>query len=772
MSTLQKLSWSSYGTYLIILLATAVLPCLGENIHYGIQGDIVYQPIAQYTYPLDLGDERFYETPWRGDYGSFGEGNAHATWSVTQTEGALHLEAADVPGHNCPYAAMWHSLAQNSKDLNRVLDPLEPFPWPITSAYQPRIVGMYVRAKGAGVLRLELNNVDPDNNQYQIANYAMGNLSPTHYRIHNWFFDPGEVREPFRQLVLKVDGIDYVYRRSSVYVDEVGFLVEPIVDISTLESAFLGAAAQVFRCYDPESGYVGEFACFPARDMVSIPGLGLAAITAACGVDLGMVSLADARELTKVTVNRLLSVPHHCGFFPRFIRDHEGSLTPVYTYSTVDSAIALLPAYVATCILNLKSEKQAILRQIRRMDFTAVASTDGYIGHGFDLDGARLPSVWSHADGESALVNILAKLDSSTSSYSFDRHADISHVYEGRGFLAEMGALFFSQFGGENVGSDSYGLNWYTRRLDLLNAQRSLLNAPFFIGGHSPCEVASQLGHHGYLESGTAAQHLITFSDSATLDTSFGDLQNWIAPHYRFMTAALQSDSVGQDIETMFNLGVMHLLSGPAESVLLNPEDWSIKRYHSKQAVQNASFCALGTYHAIAKTSGRNAIYNATKSDSVLNRAVQSVWNSKPKTPVTMQAEKADPINHKYIRVKQRSRANGQRTALLYAGEGLAFDIKLGSNDKINTRIRYSNDNYGPLERINLSLLRMDTNDTHQLGEIIVADTGNNGNGWNVMNESSMISSSILVPGHYKLILTVSRGDGWGVEVDSVTVTW
>jgi hypothetical protein len=112
---------------------------------------------------------------------------------------------------------------------------------------------------------------------------------------------------------------------------------------------------------------------------------------------------------------------------------------------------------------------------------------------------------------------------------------------------------------------------------------------------------------------------------------------------------------------------------------------------------------------------------------------------------------------------KLRSNASGQRTMLLYDGAQLSLAFETSAALECDVIVRYSNDNYPPPgETIEVSL------DGAVLGVFEAADTGDWGHGWNVFVTSQVASGLEVAPGEHELVIGVSGGDGYGVEIDVV----
>lgn len=116
--------------------------------------------------------------------------------------------------------------------------------------------------------------------------------------------------------------------------------------------------------------------------------------------------------------------------------------------------------------------------------------------------------------------------------------------------------------------------------------------------------------------------------------------------------------------------------------------------------------------------------------------------------------------------VKKRSEASGARTIWLHAGESrtLPFDLIAGARYRLN--VRYSNDNANdlPLELVAVAV------DGVLLGQFDPQDTGDDGLGWNCFVWSDIVGVVDLSPGSHEVVLSVTRGDGFGVEIDVVAL--
>jgi len=194
-------------------------------------------------------------------------------------------------------------------------------------------------------------------------------------------------------------------------------------------------------------------------------------------------------------------------------------------------------------------------------------------------------------------------------------------VYIRNGFIMEMASLLFPPFGAHAVaGPDMDGNDWYDERRKLLDKQKAVLGEPILLGGHSSCEIVSNVGNHMYLVSGADV--------GPDIPLEYGpSWKSWSAPHYMAMISNLETKAAAeQQVTEMRRLGLMQPLLGPAESFRYNPGNWSIAAIHTKAVSINAFFNTLGYYHGLCALEGyEDGVYRAVSQDSNLRDAVKAV---------------------------------------------------------------------------------------------------------------------------------------------------
>jgi hypothetical protein len=113
--------------------------------------------------------------------------------------------------------------------------------------------------------------------------------------------------------------------------------------------------------------------------------------------------------------------------------------------------------------------------------------------------------------------------------------------------------------------------------------------------------------------------------------------------------------------------------------------------------------------------------------------------------------------------IMSRSAASGGRTVWLHAGEARLLSFDVAAAGAYSMKVRYSNDNFGPVEHVDIGV------DGVATGGFDAMDTGDFGSGWNVFDEVDL-GSITLAPGRHELRVAVSGGDGYGIELDRITL--
>ena len=116
--------------------------------------------------------------------------------------------------------------------------------------------------------------------------------------------------------------------------------------------------------------------------------------------------------------------------------------------------------------------------------------------------------------------------------------------------------------------------------------------------------------------------------------------------------------------------------------------------------------------------------------------------------------------------LKLRGRASKKRTVNLFAGATRAISFSVNNAGSYFILVRYSNDNGNGLasELVEVTL------DGQSVGSFTGVDTGSGGFGWNIFAVDSAFAPQVLSAGNHDLALVISGGDGFGIEIDKVTL--
>ncbi len=158
-------------------------------------------------------------------------------------------------------------------------------------------------------------------------------------------------------------------------------------------------------------------------------------------------------------------------------------------------------------------------------------------------------------------------------------------------------------------------------------------------------------------------------------------------------------------------------------------------------------------------------IWNLMEQNPNIQRALERLRNedlNPPTAPVQIVLE--GEAGSGDGQVMPRSEASGQKTVWLHAGESRTLSFQLSAGARYSLSVRYSNDNFGPLETVDVAV------DGVNVGQFAAQDTGGFGLGWNVFESSGTIGSVDLQPGAHEVTVSVTGGDGYGVEIDVVTL--
>jgi len=558
---------------------------LSENVIEPEHGEHVLNSFLNYTH---LGS----------DFGFLGPGELHCTCMPGSICG-------DLPNTADGWAGVWHSLNGLAKD-QRPLNLRAVYPSIISAEFQPRVVGVQTVVLGAGKFKVELksNSFDRQGMPMEVTNwtetYPLTGAGDTHTlesaidtravpsaQFLNWVAEPG----------------------SSVCVDSISLKVElPPVDFPTY--VFLASYAKFARCFNEETGLVADRAHTPSPMFSNVPATGMFALATAAAARLGMVDESRARTTVRHITAVLQTLPRDAGLLPHFVHLKDGKWLPLAgsEYSTVDTALCLIPLRIAANCLHDDETAAKALEMLHAVQLNALHDADGYVLHGIRDNHTPLTGVWRDWGGETALVLMMQRIASGPTSVP--KMDESGRTYRGIGFIPDLPALFFSKFNTDAV-AQAGCVDWRAYRQDRLAQQKS------YFPTYAPESLAAKIGIYG-LSAGEGSRGRGYFV-SGVEDKN----QHLIYPHYILMSALMEKNP-----QSIYDLLSKMEARGwfPPWGMVENVEaDGSV--YLPMIGALNASFETLSAYHLLMATRQQaDELYLAASADPILNDALSAVF--------------------------------------------------------------------------------------------------------------------------------------------------
>jgi hypothetical protein len=563
----------------------------------------VVQPVHEYFAPFapgPAGDGRDFNSLYTHigtDFGRMGPGEHLLAWEP----GAARVDLT-----RAGWTGMWHSLAGLARERSQALDFLRCYPPFIRDAYQPRCVGVTLRAAGVGRLKLEIkaaderplwtHTLDLHGEPPQDLVFPCDPTQLRHAKLLNWVAEP----------------------EARLSVDAVGLLVEyPAMPYA--ERVFLNSYAKLARCYVPANGIVKDHLHREAGAFDGLPATGMFALATAAAWRMGMVDRPFAEETLRQVHRATREIPRAYGLLPHFVerpktdgrRAGPYRIHPGTEYSTVDTSLYFHGMLLASQMLGDAETQTGLLNEVRAIRFDRFRDPEGMILHGLREDG-QTSLGWSWADwgGETALVVLLERL--SERQPSPPRVNRTGKVPGGIGFIGEVQSLFYPQFNGPEPDALT-GVSWPKARRDLLEEQRQ------YFPKHKPDSAAAKLGLYG-LSAGEAFR-----SRGYVVNGSQFPGADLIHPHYLMMAAQLRKpDDTFKLLQAMEARGLMPPW-GLVENVRAD-----LNEYSPLVGSLNAAFECLGAYHVGAKALGQpDYVYEASRECIPLARAIETFYPRK-----------------------------------------------------------------------------------------------------------------------------------------------
>jgi hypothetical protein len=521
------------------------------------------------------------------DFGFIGTGQE----GISSEHGAVVVSIP--PGY---WAGMWHGLAGMGVDLDSQLDFRACYPPFMNTHFQPKIVGLEVRAKGNGVVKVEIKGSD----QAALWSSPFDLNTPT-MRTQVEPLDPGQIG--------KAKFLNWVAESGTqVTLDSISFIVQaPPIPFD--EYVFLTSYAKLARCFSLRTAYVRDRAHIRDGHFDNVPASGIFAMCTAVAAQMGVVDQKFARDLVARVNDNIQRLETSHGLLPHFVKKHENGhygIVPGTEYSSVDTSIYYHAMLVAAEILQDQAMKDQLTTQLREIKLNEIlVDGEGYIRHGVREDRVTpLRAVWRDWGGETALVLAMANMTAQPPPMKMNTEA---RVYDGTGFIVEIQSLFYPDFDSPVPDAVSRQ-NWPAARTKMLKLQREYFPRTW------PDSAAAR--HQFYGLSAGEARHGNGYMVGGV------DLpqQTIIHPHYVLLSATTEPDS-HRVYDTLRKMEQEQLFPpwGMVENFSKDMDE-----YLPMLGALNAGFECAGAYHLMAKhRNAQNLIYEASRRNADLRRGAR-----------------------------------------------------------------------------------------------------------------------------------------------------
>lgn len=547
-------------------------------------------------YQCDLGTQYGYCTHLGTDCGRMGPAEAEITW-----DGGLAAIGSE-GGPLSDWAGVWHSLAGLRSEEGQTIDFTGVYPAWIRPEFQPQCVGIRIRLKGKGCLKLEITEIvgsderplwqtsRPIDTVDQFVEYRFG-CSP----------------EQLRRAKL----LTWKAGKGSVFsIDRISLLLQA-PDTTASVRAFLTSYAKLSRCYSRSEGIVRDKAHLLPGQQDCIPASGLFCLATCAAAELSIVDRAFAVDTLHRVDQTVSGLPRAHGLLPHFVCRNNGTYDTCAEYSTVDTSLYYHAMLIAAQMIGDTPLVDELITDIKQIEFGALRDQEGWIRHGVARDGQNLlNSVWKQWGGETTLVLLLARMaGEEAASLSMETTGS---VYNGTGFIAELQSLFYPQFS-QDTADALTGVNWLEARQELLQDQRgAVLGTEAGDRGIYGLSAGEAGCNGGYVANGTEAVQIA----------------HLLHPHYMLMSGALRPDPqvLYGTLSTMEDLGLF-----APWGLVENVQD-DLTTSLPMLGALNASYEAIGAYHLHAKATGQSdALYQAAEGCEPLSEAIELFYGDGPK---------------------------------------------------------------------------------------------------------------------------------------------
>jgi len=565
---------------------------------------LVWQPVEDYlihrdeSQQVDAGTKRLNSftayTHLGSDFGFHGPAEHEIQWLTDEI--VVHL--GQQPEQ---WAGMWHSLAGQARNKDRVMDFTRAYPQAIQVKYQPKVKAVMIEASGRGRIKVEIKapteevrwsqTVDVKDPKCREFVYPVNPESVRDGKLIVWTAEPGaEITVASLRLGMEMPEMPY-----DTHV-------------------FLTSFAKMALCYSLDTGFVRDRAHVEegAFESVSATGMYVLAAAAAAQGDVGIVSQEYARWVLTRTHEAVSKLKKGRGLLPHFVRRQGDAyqIHPGTEYSSVDTAIYAQSMLLAATMLDVPAVVQDIQGLIRSVEYDLLRLPDGHLSHGVADDGITLlPHGWQDWGGETALVMLMEGMANPSRLPPPMRTP--GKAWQGTGFITEIQSLFHPDFDSDEPDSHD-GVRWLSVRRTMLGAQRA------YFANRWPQSPAAKEGIYG-LSAGENRSGTGYYVGGVDLPD-----QKLIHPHYVLMSAVLHSRPKE----------IYDLLQGMEKAGYFPPwglvENLTIdgRSFLPMNGALNAGFEVLGAYHLLAKNRNTpDAVYQASRNSPPMRQAMRLFYS-------------------------------------------------------------------------------------------------------------------------------------------------
>lgn len=580
----------------------AVLSGCGAAIAQQPATRVVWQPVQEYfihrdeNQQVDAGTKRLNSftayTHLGSDFGFHGPAEHEIEWLTDEIVVHLGQQAES-------WAGLWHSLAGQARNSNRVMDFTRAYPEFILPAHQPRVSAVMLEASGRGRIKIEIKSpsqevrwsqmVEVNEPQYRMFVHPVAPNTVPDGKLIVWTAEPGaEVKVASLRLGMEI----------------------PQASFET--HVFRASYAKMAHCYSSATGFVRDRAHIEegAFESISATGMYVLASAAAAAPEVAVVSPEYARMVLARTHEAVKKLKTARGLLPHFVRRQDDAdvyhIHPGTEYSSVDTAIYTQAMLLAATMLDMPAVAQEVVHHMQNVEYDLLRLPDQHLSHGVAEDGITLlPHGWQDWGGETALVMLMEAV--ANPGHRPPPMRTPGKAWQGTGFIPEIQSLFHPDFDSDEPDAHD-GVRWLSVRRAMLGAQRA------YVPKRWPQTDAAKHGIYGLSAGENRAGNGYSVGGVDLPD------QKLIHPHYILMASSIhpRPAEIYELMQCMEKSGYFPPW-GMVENLTVDG-----RSFLPMEGALNAGFEALGAYHLLAKSRGfPDAIYQASQNCEPLRRAMR-----------------------------------------------------------------------------------------------------------------------------------------------------